>query len=101
MGAKRSNQHIVIILKMKKQDFVFIFSLVGIFAPFIIFPQVFDNRVDLGLIEYNPIDEASGIAASRKKYGCTLDSQRFRGSQSYFWTKHSREASWNLHYQWS
>lgn len=30
------------------------------------FSQVFDSREDLGLIEYDPIDEASGIAASRK-----------------------------------
>ena len=33
------------------------------------FAQVFGSRQDLGLIEYAPIDEASGLAASRKNTG--------------------------------
>lgn len=40
--------------------------LVIFFAFNTTFSQVFDPREDLGLLEYNPIDEASGLAASRK-----------------------------------
>lgn len=40
--------------------------LVIFFAFNATFSQVFDPREDLGLLEYNPIDEASGLAASRK-----------------------------------
>jgi hypothetical protein len=46
--------------------FHFLLIFTQLFLSTNTFPQVFDNRVDLGLIEYNPIDEASGIVASRK-----------------------------------
>jgi hypothetical protein len=46
--------------------FQIVLSIISLSFNFSIDAQVFGNRQDLGLIQYNPITEASGIAVSRK-----------------------------------